>query len=254
MWVLDGATGLAEQRVLPGPSDALWLVEQRRRRLARARRATMSRRQKSCVSIVRGRAGICPSGAAPRRAAGRASLREPDPAAPARRRRRARQPRRLPHRLSRCRRRHPLLRHLRRHRARRAPCRGGDPPPGGRRDARRDLVARPADDAPASRADERGRRLLDARCSASAASIMSRSSASRRSRARRSCCSPTGSTGWSMSTGATATTRCSPPPRHPASPPLLDELRAIEAADPACRRYPRLKPRDDATAVLVRPA
>lgn len=36
--------------------------------------------------------------------------------------------------------------------------------------------------------------------------------------------------------------------------PLLDELRAIEAADAACRRYPRLKPRDDATAVLVRPA
>jgi serine/threonine protein phosphatase PrpC len=36
--------------------------------------------------------------------------------------------------------------------------------------------------------------------------------------------------------------------------PLLDELRAIEAADTACRLYPRLKPRDDATAVLVRPA
>jgi len=27
VWVLDGATGLAAQRVLPGPSDALWLVE-----------------------------------------------------------------------------------------------------------------------------------------------------------------------------------------------------------------------------------
>jgi hypothetical protein len=36
--------------------------------------------------------------------------------------------------------------------------------------------------------------------------------------------------------------------------PLLDELRAIEAADAACRLYPRLKPRADATAVLVRPA
>jgi Protein phosphatase 2C len=34
--------------------------------------------------------------------------------------------------------------------------------------------------------------------------------------------------------------------------PLLDELRAIEAADAACRDYPRLKPRDDATAVLAR--
>jgi hypothetical protein len=29
-------------------------------------------------------------------------------------------------------------------------------------------------------------------------------------------------------------------------------LRAIEAADPECRRFPRLKPRDDATAVLAR--
>jgi hypothetical protein len=28
IWVLDGATGLTEQRLLPGPSDALWLVEQ----------------------------------------------------------------------------------------------------------------------------------------------------------------------------------------------------------------------------------
>jgi serine/threonine protein phosphatase PrpC len=28
VWVLDGATGLADERVLPGPSDALWLVEQ----------------------------------------------------------------------------------------------------------------------------------------------------------------------------------------------------------------------------------
>ncbi len=27
-WILDGATGIAEQRVLPGPSDACWLVEQ----------------------------------------------------------------------------------------------------------------------------------------------------------------------------------------------------------------------------------
>jgi serine/threonine protein phosphatase PrpC len=27
VWILDGATGIAEQRVLPGPSDALWLVE-----------------------------------------------------------------------------------------------------------------------------------------------------------------------------------------------------------------------------------
>ena len=34
--------------------------------------------------------------------------------------------------------------------------------------------------------------------------------------------------------------------------PLLDELRAIEAGDAACRRHPRLKPRDDATAVLVK--
>jgi hypothetical protein len=34
--------------------------------------------------------------------------------------------------------------------------------------------------------------------------------------------------------------------------PLHDELRAIEAADADCRRFPRLKPRDDATAVLVR--
>ncbi|HKW53631.1 MAG TPA: protein phosphatase 2C domain-containing protein [Stellaceae bacterium] len=34
--------------------------------------------------------------------------------------------------------------------------------------------------------------------------------------------------------------------------PLLDELRQIEADDPACRAHPRLKPRDDATAVLVR--
>ncbi len=33
---------------------------------------------------------------------------------------------------------------------------------------------------------------------------------------------------------------------------LCDELEAIEAADADCRRYPRLKPRDDATAVLVR--
>ena len=28
VWVLDGATGLADERVLPGPSDALWFVEQ----------------------------------------------------------------------------------------------------------------------------------------------------------------------------------------------------------------------------------
>jgi serine/threonine protein phosphatase PrpC len=35
-------------------------------------------------------------------------------------------------------------------------------------------------------------------------------------------------------------------------PPLAAELRAIEAADPECRRFPRLKPRDDATAVLAR--
>jgi serine/threonine protein phosphatase PrpC len=34
--------------------------------------------------------------------------------------------------------------------------------------------------------------------------------------------------------------------------PLAAELRAIEAGDPECRRFPRLKPRDDATAVLVR--
>ncbi|HEX6840832.1 MAG TPA: PP2C family serine/threonine-protein phosphatase [Stellaceae bacterium] len=34
--------------------------------------------------------------------------------------------------------------------------------------------------------------------------------------------------------------------------PLAAELRAIEAADPECRRFPRLKPRDDATAVMVR--
>jgi hypothetical protein len=33
---------------------------------------------------------------------------------------------------------------------------------------------------------------------------------------------------------------------------LVNELRAIEAGDPECRTYPRLKPRDDATAVLVR--
>ena len=33
---------------------------------------------------------------------------------------------------------------------------------------------------------------------------------------------------------------------------LYDELRAIEAADADCRRHPRLKPGDDATAVLVR--
>jgi hypothetical protein len=26
-WVIDGATGIAEERVLPGPSDAFWLVE-----------------------------------------------------------------------------------------------------------------------------------------------------------------------------------------------------------------------------------
>lgn len=34
--------------------------------------------------------------------------------------------------------------------------------------------------------------------------------------------------------------------------PLLRALRDTEAADPDCRTYPRLKPRDDATAVLVR--
>lgn len=33
--------------------------------------------------------------------------------------------------------------------------------------------------------------------------------------------------------------------------PLARELRAIEAADEECRRHPRLKARDDATAVLV---
>lgn len=33
---------------------------------------------------------------------------------------------------------------------------------------------------------------------------------------------------------------------------VLAELRAIEAADPDCRRHPRFKPRDDATAVLLR--
>ena len=34
--------------------------------------------------------------------------------------------------------------------------------------------------------------------------------------------------------------------------PLLQELREIEDEDPECRTYPRLKPRDDATAMLVR--
>jgi serine/threonine protein phosphatase PrpC len=34
--------------------------------------------------------------------------------------------------------------------------------------------------------------------------------------------------------------------------PLSAELRAVEGADPECLRHPRLKPRDDATAVLVR--
>jgi serine/threonine protein phosphatase PrpC len=33
---------------------------------------------------------------------------------------------------------------------------------------------------------------------------------------------------------------------------LLRELREIEDDDPECRNYPRLKPRDDATAVLVK--
>jgi hypothetical protein len=28
VWLLDGATGLTAKRVLPGPSDALWFVEQ----------------------------------------------------------------------------------------------------------------------------------------------------------------------------------------------------------------------------------
>ena len=34
--------------------------------------------------------------------------------------------------------------------------------------------------------------------------------------------------------------------------PVAAELRAIEAGDEECLRYPRLKTRDDATAVLVR--
>lgn len=34
--------------------------------------------------------------------------------------------------------------------------------------------------------------------------------------------------------------------------PIGRELRAIEDGDPECRRHPRLKPRDDATAVLLR--
>lgn len=33
---------------------------------------------------------------------------------------------------------------------------------------------------------------------------------------------------------------------------LYTQLRAVEAADPLCTRYPRLKPADDATAVLLR--
>jgi hypothetical protein len=33
---------------------------------------------------------------------------------------------------------------------------------------------------------------------------------------------------------------------------LLDELRGLEAADPDCRTYPRVKPIDDATALLLR--
>ena len=28
VWILDGATGLTDERVLPGPSDALWFVDQ----------------------------------------------------------------------------------------------------------------------------------------------------------------------------------------------------------------------------------
>jgi serine/threonine protein phosphatase PrpC len=36
--------------------------------------------------------------------------------------------------------------------------------------------------------------------------------------------------------------------------PLVGELRAIEATDGECRRYPRLKARDDATAVLAKVA
>ena len=32
----------------------------------------------------------------------------------------------------------------------------------------------------------------------------------------------------------------------------LDAARAVEAADPACVRFPRFKPSDDATAILVR--
>ena len=32
---------------------------------------------------------------------------------------------------------------------------------------------------------------------------------------------------------------------------LCAELRAIEAADPQCRRYPRIKPADDAAAICL---
>lgn len=33
---------------------------------------------------------------------------------------------------------------------------------------------------------------------------------------------------------------------------LLDELRALEAADPDCLAFPRIKPMDDATALILR--
>jgi hypothetical protein len=33
---------------------------------------------------------------------------------------------------------------------------------------------------------------------------------------------------------------------------MCSELRACEADDPACGRYPRLKATDDATALLIR--
>lgn len=32
---------------------------------------------------------------------------------------------------------------------------------------------------------------------------------------------------------------------------LLAQLRAIEQADPDCRRFPRLKPSDDATCLVI---
>jgi serine/threonine protein phosphatase PrpC len=63
-WVLDGATGLAPARVLPGPSDARWLVGEVDARLSASLRGDLARSTQSILrEVVAGAAAAFERGA-----------------------------------------------------------------------------------------------------------------------------------------------------------------------------------------------